>query len=255
MRHAFIPDTQITAISDTTHITAAANYLHEKRPDKIIIIGDWWDMASLSSYDKPGAKGWEDKNYKADIESGREAMDMFLRTVKGKQRKWKPEVFFCYGNHEERILRAAEDPAMRKFDSTLVDDYFGLVHDYTLPIVSAGFLDIMTIDGILYSHYFVNPDSLYGNPLGGTVKNRLHKLGHSFSMGHQQTYMTGEVFTATGVRRRGLVAGRFYQEALDYLGPQKSQQSWSGIIIKNEVQNGDYDMCEVSMRYLLENWL
>lgn len=61
MKHAMIPDTQIFPDSETTHIDLAAKYLRRHKPDKIIIIGDWWDMPSLSSYDKHGDKGWETK--------------------------------------------------------------------------------------------------------------------------------------------------------------------------------------------------
>ena len=254
MRHAFIPDVQLTPQSSTSHLTAAANYLHEKRPDKIIIIGDWWDMSSLSSYDKAGAKGWENKDYAQDIAVGREEMSRFLSTVKGKQRKWKPEVHFCYGNHEERILRAADDPHNRKFGTTLLQDYYGLTDDYSLNVHAHPFLEIVNIDGIMYSHYLVNPESMLSNPIGGNMSNKLNKLGGSFSMGHQQVYQTGEKWTADGRRMRGLVCGRFYQDEQEYLGPQKNKQSWSGIIIKNEVKGGDYDLCEVSMNYLLSNW-
>jgi hypothetical protein len=254
IRHCFIPDVQITPWSKTDHLTAAAHYLHEKRPDKIIIIGDWWDMPSLSVYDKAGAKGWEDKDYPRDVEVGQEAMDSFLRILKGKQRKWRPEIHFCYGNHEQRMLRAADDPHNRKFASSLSGDYHNLTKGYALDVISHDFLEIANIDGIMYSHYFVNPESLLSNSIGGAMSNKLNKLGGSFSMGHQQVYQTGEKFTADGRRMRGLVAGRFYQDEQDYLGPQKNKQSWSGIIIKNEVKNGDYDLLEVSMNYLLREW-
>lgn len=254
MRHAFIPDVQLTPYSLTDHLTAAANYLHEKRPDKIIIIGDWWDFPSLSSYDKAGSRGWENKDYSLDLEIGRTELDRFLRRVKGKQRKWKPEVHFCYGNHEERILRASDDAYNRRFSSSLTKDYFALTEGYALDVHGHGFLDIVNLDGIMYSHYFVNPDSMFSNAIGGNMSNKLNKLGGSFSMGHQQVYQTGEKFTADGRRMRGLVCGRFYQDEQEYLGPQKNKQSWSGIIIKNEVKNGDYDLCEVSMNYLKANW-
>ena len=54
MKHTMIPDTQIFPKSKTEHIVAAAKYIRRHKPDRIIIIGDWWDMPSLSSYDTPG---------------------------------------------------------------------------------------------------------------------------------------------------------------------------------------------------------
>jgi hypothetical protein len=73
-------------------------------------------------------------------------------------------------------------------------------------------------------------------------------------MGHQQKKQTGEIYTCTGKRRRGLVCGRFYPDYHDYLGPQKNSQSWSGILLKHEVLAGDYDLMEVSMEYLLKGY-
>jgi len=251
MKHAFIPDTQIRPESDTKHILAAGHYLADKKPDKVIIIGDWWDMPSLCSYDKPGSHGWEDKDVKADFEAGKEAMEMFLGALR-KPRGYNPEVYFTYGNHEDRVRRGQEDPNNRKFQGFLSDASFGLD---SCGVISVPFLEILQLDGILYSHYFVNPDSLYTNPIGGTIENKLRKLGHSFSMGHQQHKQYGSVYTATGERRVGLVCGRFYSDLPEYLGPQKNLQSWSGIFMKHEVRNGDYDLMELSMDYLLKEWL
>ena len=253
-RHAFIPDTQITPESDVGHIAAAANYLAEKEPEEIVIIGDWWDMKSLSVYDKPGGKGWESKDYSADLECGIESMQTFLGTIKrGSRRTYRPRVHFCMGNHEERMARAAADPMNRRFSQFLSYDQLKL-DKMPLPIHVHDFQEILELDGILYSHYFVNPDSLMGNAIGGSVENKLRKIGQSFSMGHQQCHQSGSIFTATGRRRRGLVSGRFYSEYQGYLGPQKHNQSWSGIVLKNEVHNGDYDMLEVSENYLREKW-
>jgi hypothetical protein len=40
------------------------------------------------------------------------------------------------------------------------------------------------IDGVHYSHYFSNTHS--GKPIGGSIDNRLNKIGHSFVAGHEQ---------------------------------------------------------------------
>jgi len=252
-KHVFIPDTQITPGSDIRHIIAAGNYINDKKPDVVIIGGDWWDMQSLCSYDKPGSKGWEAKDVKEDYIAGCHAMDVFLRAVTGKKGSYQPRIIMTEGNHENRVHRAAMDPNNMKFKGFLSTDEFAL-DEYALPIEYNGFLEIVNVHGIMYSHYFLNPDSLFTNAIGGTVENKLRKLGHSFTMGHQQHKQTGAIYTATGERRVGLVCGRFYQEDLDYLGPQKNKQSWSGIFMKHEVNNGDYDLMEVSMKYLLKEW-
>lgn len=250
-KHAFIPDTQVKPGVPTAHLTACGNYLADKRPDVIVMIGDWWDFPSLSSYDTVGAVGWEDKSLLADLEAGRDAMADMLRPIRAVS-GYRPRMEFFMGNHEDRLRRAREDPLNRRFAGFLSDSQLGLKQfGWTVN----PFLKIKRIDGILYSHYFINPRSLMNRPLAGSIENKLDKLGSSFSMGHQQTMQIGSVFTATGERRRGLVCGAFYEHEEEYLGPQKNSQHWRGMVMKHEVHAGDYDMMEVSLPYLKENWL
>ena len=253
MKHAMIPDTQIYSGSDTKHIKCAAKYLRKHKPDKIVIIGDWWDMPSLSSYDKPGDKGWEDKSVKADLDAGWKAMGDFLKGIRSP--KYDPEIHYLVGNHEERIIRASNSATMRMLVSYLSIEDVLLKPLQELGVKTHNFLEVAVLDGICYSHYFVNPTSLFSNAIGGTIESKLKNLGHSFTMGHQQKKQTGEIYTCTGSRRRGLVCGRFYPDYHEYLGPQKNSQSWSGIFVKHEVANGDYDLMEVSMNFLLKEYL
>jgi hypothetical protein len=252
MKHAMIPDTQIFPGSETGHIRAAAKYLRKHRPDKIILIGDWWDFPSLSSYDKAGDRGWESKNLIADLASGWDAMKVFLKGVR--TNRYDPEIHFCVGNHEYRVTRAASSANLRRMDTHLSLSELILKPLEQLDVTTHQFLEIADLDGICYSHYFVNPTSLMSNAIGGTIESKLKSLGRSFSMGHQQTKQTGEIYTCTGKRRRGLVCGRFYSDYHEYLGPQKNAQSWSGILLKHEVDEGDYDLMEVSMEYLMKEY-
>jgi hypothetical protein len=244
-----IPDTQLTPESDIRHIEAAGRYLAEMRPDKVIIIGDWWDLHSLNTFDKAGSKGWEAKDLAADLECGNEAMASFLKALR-KPRGYSPEVIFTEGNHEYRATRAAESPDAIKFRKYLDPNTIFKVRQHKIKFQN--FLDIVVIDGIMYSHYFHNPDSKMTNPIGGSIQNRLWKLGGSFCAGHEQVAIHGQVYTALGHRRCGIVCGRFYQEDMEYLGPQKAKQSWSGIYVLNDVKDGSFDMLPVSMEYLID---
>lgn len=247
-KHAFIPDTQVKPGVPTNHLTAAGNYIADKQPDTIVMIGDWFDMPSLSSYDKPGEKGWEDKDVKDDFDCGIEAMADFLRPIKAK-RNYKPRMVFTMGNHEDRVRRARNDPHNRKFRKFLSDDQFRL-KEFGWKVVP--YLDRINIDGILYSHYFTG--GIMDRPLNGQAETRLKNLCHSFSMGHQQIYQVGVWYTGAGERIRGLVCGSFYQHDEDYVSKQGNDRCWRGMVFKNEVYKGDYDLMELSIEYLLENW-
>lgn len=258
-KHLLIPDTQVKPGVCTDHLEALGNYIVEKKPDVIVHIGDHADLPSLSFYDKPGSKAKEGARYVEDVKAAQAGMDRLFAPINAyneQQRQnhgklYTPRLEFCLGNHENRITRAIEaDPVRFEGKYSLKDlDYerWGWhVND---------FLDVVIIDGIAYSHYFVNPDALTGNPLGGQPQYKLGKMKCSFVMGHQQGAGDAQLYTGIGTRLRGLVCGSFYMHDEDYLGPQKNRQYWRGLYMLHEVNDGDFNLCEVSMNYLLRKYL
>ena len=249
VEHVWIPDTQIRPGVPVDHITAAANYIVSKKPDVIIVGGDWYDLPSLSVYEKPGSKFFEGKSLMEDIRDGNLVWEQFRHPIR-KAKGYNPRIVFIEGNHEYRMERAINE------DPTRLENILGrhLLLPYTEEDVEyVPFLEIKTIDGIMYSHYFCNPQSLMRGVLGGQMDNRLNKLKKSFTQGHQQTLITGSQYLPDGSRIRGCVAGAFYQHDEEYAGPQ-GHNYWRGIIYKHEVSDGDYDLMEVSLDYLLREW-
>ena len=257
MRHLFIPDTQVKQGVAIDHLEALGNYIVDKQPEVIVHIGDHFDMPSLSSYEKPGSKYFHDQSYSDDIESGLIGMETLLGPIerynrkrkKQKLKKYKPRMIFCLGNHENRVDRAAY--AQPVLEGTISKADFKLEESgwEVYP-----FLKIAEVDDILYSHYFVNTNSLMKNVIAGTVDNKLLKVGQSFSMGHQQQLQYGIRYLNNGRSIRGLVAGAFYQQDEVYLGEQGNHY-WRGVIMKNEVHKGEYDPMFISINYLREKWL
>lgn len=233
---------------DTRHIDWAAQAIVDYRPDVLVHIGDHWDMPSLSSYDKPGSLRTEGARIKADIDAGNEAMERLMaptrkeqaRLKKNKERQWNLEAHFTFGNHEERIVRAVSNEP--KLEGLITLDMLDLQGLTPHP-----FLEIVPIDGIWYSHYFSNTQS--GRPVGGTIPNRLNKIGNSFVHGHQQGRLEGSQQYPGKLIRYGLVCGSFYLHDEHYRDAQ-SNGEWRGIIVLNEVDNGTYDIMPLSMKYL-----
>lgn len=247
VEHVVIPDTQVRAGVDTRHLEAAGNYIAEKRPQVIIHLGDHWDMPSLSGYEDKGSAYFHDKRYVTDVEAGNKAMDRLMGPIR-RARGYKPRLVFCFGNHEERILRAVHaDPVLQ---GAIGYDDLNLLgwetHQYLRPV---------TIHGVRYCHLFVNPQSLTGGPLGGTIDNRLNKLKHSFTQGHQQVRMWGSQYTGAGKEVMGLVVGAFYSHDEEYRGPQSNRHHWRGMVYKHEVRDGRYDPMFLSLDYLVREWV
>lgn len=254
--HLFIPDPQVRPGVNLAHLEALGHFIVDKQPDKIICIGDFADMPSLSSYEKPGSKHLENARYADDIHSAEVGMDLLLnplreynaRNIRNKKAQYKPKMIMTLGNHEDRISRAINSDPIRlegviSLGDLPYDDWE--VHP---------FLDIVEEDGILYSHYFCNPDSLMNNPVGGTIENKLRLIGSSFSMGHQQKRQYGTRYNARGDEMHGLVCGAFYMHDEAYLGPQKNRHYWRGVVMKHEVKDGEYDPMFVSLDYLISKY-
>ena len=87
----------------------------EEKPDVVVCLGDWFDMASLSSHDK-GKKSFEGRRYKQDVAVGVDAFEKtWAPTFKwNKQRsknhkaQYNPERIFLYGNHEARLDKTVQ---------------------------------------------------------------------------------------------------------------------------------------------------
>jgi hypothetical protein len=247
-RFAIIPDTQIRPGVDTTHIDYAARAIVDYMPDVVIVMGDWWDFPSLSTHDAPGSKEAEGRRVKPDIDAGNEAFERLVapmdaeisRRIRRKIKRWEPERYFLFGNHEDRLSRAIfRDP---KWEGILTLDCLKTPGFQRIP-----YLKILELDGIKFCHYFPNP--LSGRPIGGTIVNRLGHIGSSFVQGHQQGFLYASKQYPDHVKH-GLVCGRFYSHHESYRPDDVQRAEWNGIVVLNEVQNGSYDLMPLSMNYL-----
>jgi hypothetical protein len=230
--HMVIPDTQVKPGVNTDHMEWIGNFAQEKQPDVIVMIGDWWDMPSLSTYDK-GKTAFEGRRYVNDIEAGRKAMEKLLRPI-----KYKPRLVFCLGNHEMRIQRVVDLNAEYQGKFDLAD--MGL-HEYGWEVVP--FLKPIEIGGILYCHYFTSGDM--GRPVS-SARAMLVNEQQSCTMGHVQT---ADCAMHKKTQQRGLFVGTCYTHDEHYMGHQGNNQRRQ-IIMKHEVQDGRYDLMEVSLAFL-----
>ena len=252
-RHLWIPDTQVRADVPTKHIKALGHYIEEKRFEKIIIAGDWWDFPSTGRFNT--ALEQEGLRIQDDIESGNKAMDLLWqatnkrnRRVAGwKKKQYQPEKHFIFGNHEYHLERFVENTpvlsGMLGYEMLRLEKHGLIQHP---------FLTTFDLDGILYSHYFCNPST--GKSYSGMLETRLKNIGQSFTQGHLQEFMYGERQLPSGKRHHGCVAGAFYMHDEKYKTPQGNKH-WRGVVVKNDVKNGEYDIMKISLGYLLRKYL
>lgn len=250
MKHFILPDVQAKPGQDFTFLRKIGEYVLEKKPEKIICLGDFADMPSLSSYDV-GKKSFEGRRYVNDITAVRHAMDAFLgpinafnaRAKKNKEKLYKPQMIMLLGNHEQRIERAINtDPKLEGL-ITYNDLRYELLGWKVYP-----FLEVAVIDGIAYSHYFTS--GLLGRP-ATSANAQLNKTHMSCISGHQQGLQIATGKTADGRLIHSIIAGSCYEHNEDYLGKQGNNH-WRGALMLNDVNDGDFDLMPLRLKYLLE---
>lgn len=248
MKHLVLPDCQVKPGHDVTYLNKIGRYIVEKQPDKLICIGDFADMASLSSYDM-GKKSFEGRRYTEDITAVHKAMEALLspiweyneRAKRNSKKQYKPEMHLTLGNHENRINRATENSP--QLDGVLSTNDLRY-EEYGWKVYP--FLEVVEIDGIAYSHYFTT--GLMGRPVT-TASACLAKKHMSCIQGHQQGLQIATANRPTGTQLTSIIAGSCYEHNEDYLGPQGNNH-WRGFLMLHDVQDGMFDLMPVSLSYI-----
>jgi hypothetical protein len=247
-RHIIIPDLQIRPGDDLSFISWIAKYVVHSKPDVLVQIGDFADMPSLSSWDQ-GKKSFEGRTYTADIAAANGALEMLdfpireeqKRLVANKKKAWKVRKVVTLGNHEDRINRVIESD--RKLDGLVRTDH---INFKVLGWEVYPFLDPVTIDGVVYCHYLTS--GVMGRPIT-TASAILTKRHQSAVVGHQQGRQVANAVRADGKLMTAIICGSCYLHNEDYLGPQGNNH-FRGIVVLNEVIDGQFDELFVSLNYL-----
>jgi len=250
--HLVIFDTQIKPNSDISHIESIGKYLSKHQPEVIVVIGDWFDMHSLSSYDR-GTKNAEGARYADDIQAGIDAFKQLFKPIKEhnkycektKKKKYTPEMHFTIGNHEERIMRHVNaNPILEgtlSYDNLKLKDFGFIVHDFLTPVI---------IDGIEYVHYVQNRNS--PNPKSSS-KVSMEQTKMSVTQGHRPCLDIHTDWADDKGMMWSITCGSSY---LDYEGYKHEQgnQHWRGIVHKRNVQNGDFDPTFIRLSSLMRDY-
>jgi len=248
MKHLVIPDTQVKPGVPMDHLEWAGKYIVDKKPDVVIMLGDFADMESLCSYDV-GKKSFEGRRYLADIESAHMGQRLLFsplwdynnRAAKNHEKRYNPRLVMIEGNHEARINKAVEaDPKLEgvlSYSDLSYEEFGWECHPFLKPVV---------IDGIAYCHYF--PSGVLGRPVS-SARALLTKMHMSCVAGHQQGRDIAFSRRADGVEITAIIAGSFYQHDEPYLNPLTNTH-WRGLFVLHQVQNGAFDEMAVSIDYL-----
>lgn len=219
-----IPDTHCHPNYDNNRVKYLAKYIVETRPDAIINIGDWYDMPSLSSFDK-GKMSYEGRAYQDDIKAGLNGLDILANAIEN-CKGYKPELDVTLGNHEYRVVRAVEEAPQFRGKVSLKDLGFEAhgwkVHPFLQPIIK---------QGISFAHYHVSGvmgRAIGGENIGKTMCNKMHMSG---VQGHSHIYDHSERAKADGLRMFGLSCGCYtHPEMIEDWNRSFVAMWWRGIV-------------------------
>lgn len=246
--HLIIPDQHAHPDYNNDRADWIGKLILDIKPDVVVNLGDGFDMASLSTYDK-GKRAFAGRSYQKDIESGLDFQDRMWFPLKRAKKKW-PRSIYLEGNHEHRIERALDlSPELQGtigFGDYGLNDYYDEVIRY-----EGGTPGVINVDNVYYSHYFIS--GVMGRPIGGV------KPAYSISVANGVSSTCGHIHTldysvrtiANGRKVQCLVAG----VAQDYNSPWAGHINdlwWRGVVIKRGVDNGQYDPEFVSLTRLKE---
>jgi hypothetical protein len=221
--------------------------IYDIKPDYVIDLGDGADMRSLNSYDTRYPKAVCSQSYESDIEHYNDAMERLQWKFKHHKKK-KPRWIGFEGNHENRIKKAIGlDPRLEgskygiSFSHLNTDHWFDEYHEY-----SNSAPDLVAYDGIVYGHYVAS-----GN-FGSAMATKHHgyslveKLASSATVGHTHKFHYYYKGDARPRPLHGLVVGCFKGHEESWAG-QANHEWRKGVVIKREIQDGQYDLEWVSL--------
>jgi hypothetical protein len=254
--HLFLPDRQAKPGCSTGVDQAIGNYIVRHQPQVIIDIGDHADMESLSSYDV-GKASAEGKRYEKDIKASIYSHEVMWKPVwdlQAQQRKngkkiYSPETHICYGNHENRIVRAVDDDPRLGGWMSLEDLQYKRFYDHVHP-----FLEKFIVDGVTYCHYSfkkIPTKAIGGEMIARTILN--HEMT-SISVGHTPEFHYYEKYRGDGKKIQALVAGARFEHNEPYAG-ERNKTYFRGIVHKYDVKDGVYDFTKISLERLLREYL
>ena len=250
MKHLFIPDAQVRDGVPLAHIEAAGKLIVERKPQVIVVIGDWWDFPSLSTHTPAQRIAYNQLSYLKDLQAGIKAMELLLKPLEGlqerqrtsKKKVYKPVLVFCCGNHEYRADRLIEQQPILEGLLPRAEDY----------LMDKGFVVVpykqrIVLNGVTYSHLCPQSRSSGAVERAALIAS---KRASSWSVGHSQTL---DYYVSLHTPRiQCLIAGAFYLHDEGY--KDGSNDHWRGLVYKRNVKDGSYDPEFISVDQLLERY-
>lgn len=250
----FIPDPHVASGQDLSRFYNLGNLIVERKPDIIVMGGDFMTIESFSNWDMKKNRLMEGIRYAKEMAAGREAMDLIfgpmefhnLKMRDHKSKLYKPEVIWCEGNHENRVDRYLESHAQLVGQLELALPQNLNYAAYPINIVLP-YREYIYRDGIAFCHVPFNGKS----PVQGiyVAKRALEVMGTSVVFGHAHRWQEQDIDRHGVPQIQALCAGCFFEHEDPYVkGTQLTYRR--GIALLHQYEYGRFDVEQISIKRL-----
>lgn len=244
--HLVLPDPHAHPEHNNRRADWVGKLILDLKPDVVVNLGDMFDMPSMSDYDK-GKKSFWGRTYKKDLDAGLEFDDRLWHPIRHAKKR-KPFSVVCEGNHEHRLVKAID--LQPELEGVISFKDFNFDRNYNEIVKYDGQTPgFIKIDGIYYAHYFISGRMGYAISGEHPAHALLMKLGVSSTCGHSHLLSFERRVNPEGKPRIGLHAGVYQDYDSEWAG-HINRHWWRGVVIKRNVENGNYTPQFVSLEEL-----
>lgn len=229
--HLVIGDPHCTPKANNDRFLWAGKLAADIEATHVICMGDFCSVDSLCSYDK-AKLSFEGRRFKKDIEHTQDALLKFNKGL-GKHR---PRKIMILGNHEDRIDRVVQDNPELEGTLTISNLQYEKYGWQQVPYKKG-----KVISGVYYTHHLAS--GITGRPISGEniARTILTKHKVSATVGHCHLLDHAVSTLPSGKKLYALSAGCYLNHEEAY-AKETQHLWWSGLIIKHNVRDGEYDL-------------
>ena len=219
----------------------ANRLIHDVQPNRIVIIGDFVTMDSLSDWDKDKRKKMEGRRYKADVECGLKALEQLLWQV-----PLSVEIIFCEGNHENRLDRYLDTHPELDGSVSIKRDLLDYVTMQGYNLTYVPYKEYWTYKGVSFTHV---PIQESGRPVGGkTATSRslsIHQNSVVFGHTHKFDVACEHRHNATHLNQ-AINVGCFFEHIDEYARGSVTSY-WRGLVLLDHYSHNRVDITTFSL--------
>lgn len=234
-----IGDAHITNDQNLDRFKTLSKFIVDNKPDNIVIMGDFLSLNSLSAWDVDKRRVMEGQRYSKEIDAGNQALDYMFegvleynsRMTMQKHRKYKPNIYYLEGNHEDRLNRYFDKNPVFEGAVSIEKDLY--LSDRNILFVPYSVLK--EVDGVNYVHIPHNGfKAISGAHILYKVAN-LYACNVVFGHTHKLEYLHRKII---GVGKCNyLNVGSFMSDDVEHYMSHNIENYFKGVVLIDNTNN------------------